>query len=139
MTRPRPRSALALAACLAVAGCSEEMGPEVIPHTTATGVVLLSDRPVDRGWVEFQPVDGTLGDITSAPIRPDGSFQFDRAPVGEVGVRLVAVPIAMGNAGRIFRNNTPIRRVTQSPPGPPMKIEVVEELLRFQKLREGSR
>jgi hypothetical protein len=142
MGRSGSRRSLAsatLAGCLAFIGCGEELGPEVIPDTSASGVVLLSGRPVDRGWVEFQPVDGTLGDITSARLRPDGTFRFDRAPVGEVSVRLIDAPLGSTGAGWIFRNNSPIRRATQSPPGPPMTIEVVEELMRYQALKEGSR
>ncbi|WP_337176998.1 hypothetical protein [Paludisphaera sp.] len=128
-----------LAACLAFTGCAEELGPEVIPRTTAEGVVLISGRPVDRGWVELQPIDGTLGDITSARLRPDGSFRFDRAPVGEVAIRLVDVPLGSTGAYWIFRNNSPIRRSTQTPPGPPITIEIVEELMRYQEMRGGSR
>jgi hypothetical protein len=129
----------ALAGGLAFPGCAEELGPEAIPHTRAEGVVLLSGRPVERGWVEFQPVDGTLGDITSTRLRPDGSFRFDRVPVGEVSVRLVDVPLGSTGAYWIFRNNSPIRRSTQSPPGPSMTIEIVEELMRYRQAREGSR
>lgn len=141
MERPRSRGMLASAAfagCLAFSGCAEELGPEAIPHTTAGGVVLLSGGPVDGGWIELQPVDGTLGDITSSRLRPDGTFHFDRA-VGEVSVRLIDAPVGSTGAGWIFRNNSPIRRVTSSPPGPPMTIEVVEELMRYQTLKEGSR
>lgn len=142
MARPGARRALesaALAGCLALAGCAEELGPEIIPHTSASGVVLNSGRPLDRGWVELQPLDGTLGDLTSGRIRPDGTFHIARAPVGKVGIRLIDVPLESAGAYWIFRNNTPIRRTTQSPPGPPMTIEVVEELMRYQKLKEGSR
>ncbi len=140
MRRSRPnraRAAAALAGCLALVGCSEEWGPEAIPHTTAEGVVSYSGRPVDRGWVELMPIDGTLGDLTSARIGPDGSFRFDRAPVGELAVRLVDVPLGVSAPYWVFRNNSPIRRTTQSPPGPPMTIEIVEELIRHQRIKEG--
>lgn len=140
MRRPRPDRSIATAALagfLALAGCSEEWGPEVIPHTTAEGVVLVSGRPADRGWVEILPIDGTLGDLTSARLKPDGSFRFDRAPVGEVAIRLVDVPLGASTPLWVFRNNSPIRRTTQSPPGPPMTIEMVEELIRYRKIMEG--
>lgn len=142
MERRRARRVLgstALAGLLILPGCAEELGPEAIPRTSATGVVLLSGRPVERGWVELQPVDGTLGDIVSTRLRPDGTFRFDRAPVGEVCIRLIDVPLGSTGAYWVFRNNSPIRRTTQSPPGPPMTIEVVEELMRYQKLKEVSR
>ena len=135
----RRARAILLTACLAVAGCSEELGPERIPRTVAEGVVRFSGRPLDRGWVELQPLDGTLGDICSTRIRPDGSFRFDRAPVGKVAVRLVDVPIELPQAVWILRNGSPIRRETVLPPGPPMIIDVYEELVRYQAARGASR
>lgn len=126
-------------ACLAACGCSEELGPEVIPSTTASGVVLASGRPVSRGWVELHPVDGTLGVITTARIGPDGRFRFDRAPVGEVVVRLSGAPLGDRNLIPLLRSITPIRRRTTSPEGAPMTIDVDREILRDQVTRGARR
>ncbi|WP_165245882.1 hypothetical protein [Paludisphaera soli] len=138
-TRTAPASALACLLGLLTAGCSEELGREAIPSTPVSGVVTLAGKPLDRGWVEFQPLDGTLGDPTSARIKPDGSFTMPRAPVGLNIVRLVDVPI--DNPGAIWRlrNSSPIRRTTQVPPGPPIRIDVMEELLRSQINPEAGR
>lgn len=128
--------AISLAACLAAVGCSEELGPERIPTTTASGVVTISGRPATQGWVELQPYDGALGDPTSARIGPDGRFRFDRAPVGKVVVRLFDVPLPAKGAVWLLRTQSPIRRETQSPEGPPMTIDVAEELYRYQQAQQ---
>ena len=124
-------------ACLLAAGCSEELGPEAIPSTVAEGVVTFSGKPLDRGWVEFHPIDGTLGTPTSARIGPDGTFRTSRAPVGLNAVRLIDVPIDLPAAVWLFRNVSPIRRTTQSPPGPPLKIDALEEYV-LHRTRTGG-
>lgn len=121
-----------LAVCLTASGCSEELGPERIPTTTVSGVVTLAGRPVTQGWVEFQPYDGALGDPTSARIGSDGGFRFPHAPVGKVVVRLYDVPMESRKAIWLLRTAAVIRRETTSPEGPPMTIDVAEELYRYQ-------
>ncbi|WP_165073616.1 hypothetical protein [Paludisphaera rhizosphaerae] len=132
------RLAMGLSVCLTAAGCSEELGPESIPTTTASGVVTFSNRPMTQGWVELQPYDGALGDPTSARIGPDGSFRFDRAPVGKVVVRLFDVPLEAKGAIWLLRTRSPIRRETQSPEGPPMRIDIADELYRHQLSQAGA-
>ncbi|AMV39398.1 hypothetical protein [Planctomyces sp. SH-PL62] len=126
-------------ACGLAGGCVEELGPEAIPTTPVSGVVTLGGKPLGRGWVEFQPLDGTLGDPTSARIHQDGSFQMARAPLGLNVVRLVDAPIEIPGAIQLLRNASPIRRTTLSPPGPPIRIDVLEELVRFNANPEASR
>ena len=121
-----------LAVCLTAAGCSEELGPERLPTTTASGVVTVAGRPVTQGWLEFQPYDGALGDPASARIGADGSFRFRRAPVGKVVVRLHDVPLESKQAIWLLRTSAVIRRETTSPEGPPMTIDVADELYRYQ-------
>ena len=129
-----------LAVALTAAGCSEELGPERIPTASASGVVTMSGQPLSPGWIEFQPYDGALGDPASTRINPDGSFRFERAPLGKVVVRLYGVPLEAKAAIWLLRTTSPIRRVTQSPEGPPMQIDVVEELYRHQaKQAEAGR
>mgnify|MGYP001165981584 CR=1 FL=1 len=135
----RPGACLVVAAAVTVAGCSEELGPEVIPKTPFSGRVVVSGRPVPRGWVELQPLDGTLGDPTSARIRDDGRFEFPAAPLGEVMIRLIDAPLDVPAPVWFFRNSSPIRRTTQSPPGPPTTIDVLEELIRHQAASEPAR
>jgi hypothetical protein len=70
------------------AGCSQLLGPENFPTTSIKGTVTISERPVGPGWIEFNPVDGTTGNLRTAPIRPDGSYSAERVPIGRVAVTL---------------------------------------------------
>src|SRR5215212_6208285 len=71
-------------------GCGEELGPEPMPTARVAGRVRIGDRPVRGGWVEFMPVEGTVGRLRSAPLGPDGRFADDRVAVGTNAIRLVA-------------------------------------------------
>jgi hypothetical protein len=104
------RGALAALAGLAL-GCGEELGPEPMPTARAAGRVRVGDRPVRGGWVEFLPVDGTVGLLRSAPVNPDGTFADDRVAVGTVAIRLVD-PTAEAPlpGGRLFQQGYLIRR-----------------------------
>jgi len=134
----RPRSNLLwLVLAVALAGCGEELGPEVIPTTEVSGIVSMSGKPLGKGWVEFQPIDGALGDVRSARINPDGSFQADRVPIGTVAIRLIDVPIEPPGAAQLFSRASPIRRTIPERPGEPIRIDALEELLRYQGTRGG--
>lgn len=74
------------------AGCSEELGPEKMPTAEVNGKVLFEGKPVSGGWLEFHPVDGTVGKIRSAPIARDGSFHCDAAAVGRCTIQFVQPP-----------------------------------------------
>ena len=80
-------------ATFASSGCSEELGPEPMPMAAVSGVVVRSGDPIGRGWVEFLPVDGTVGRLRSARIGPDGRFRTDGVAVGRVGLRIVGGPL----------------------------------------------
>jgi hypothetical protein len=71
-----------------VAGCREELGPEPMPTTTVTGRIHVAGAPIGGGWVEFHPVEGTVGLMRSAPLALDGTFRADKVPVGRVLIRL---------------------------------------------------
>lgn len=136
----RPRSSwpllvVAIAACF---GCGEELGPEAIPTTEVSGVVLMSGGPLDKGWVEFQPIDGTLGDVRSARLNPDGSFHADGVPIGPTVIRLINVPIQPPGVARLFSRASPIRRTIPAKPEGPIRIDALEELLRHQGARSGE-
>lgn len=115
-----------------LSGCGEAWGPEVIPTTEVSGVVLMSGEPLKQGWVEFQPIDGALGDTRSAPINSDGSFHADRAPIGPVAIRLINAAIEPPGVARLFSRASPIRRTIPAEPDGPMRIDAFEELLRYQ-------
>lgn len=115
-------------------GCSEELGPETLPVAPVRGRVTDQGRPVSRGWIEFYPVDGAVGNLRSARIAPDGTFFADRVAVGRNLVRLVNMPVESLAVRRILGAfHSPIRR--SIPPGGDQTIEVdvVDEFLRYQQ------
>ena len=121
---------------LITAGCSEELGPERFATTSVTGTVTEGGRPLARGWIEFIPVDGTVGNLRSGWIHPDGSFQVDGVAVGENALRLVYAGIQFGGGDQLFGQfATPIRRVIPAQPRGPLKIDVMEEAVRFHTPR----
>ncbi len=121
--------------CAIAPGCRDELGPEQIPTAQVSGVVLMSGKPLGKGWVEFQPTEGARGNVRSARIDPDGSFHADRVPIGLNVVRLIDVPISPPGAARLFSQASPIRRSIPARQERPIQIDVFEELLRYQ----GSR
>ena len=67
----------------------EELGPERPARTTrVAGRVDFRGRPVGSGWLEFVPIEGTVGNLRSASLRQDGTFHVDRVPIGKVAIVL---------------------------------------------------
>jgi hypothetical protein len=150
--------ALLLGAVALCGGCSEELGPVPMPVTRVRGVVKEGDRPISGGWIEFIPIDGTVGNLRSARVRPDGKFDADRVAIGTNAIRLVDAPIespshialfsrlrwaslARGEDSRIRTKTparlfmpfaSPIRRVIGTDTSAPLEIDVVEEAMRFE-------
>jgi hypothetical protein len=121
---------------LLAAGCSEELGPEQMPVSRVKGVVTEGGRPLSRGWIEFFPVDGTVGKLRSARLASDGSFEADKVPVGRSLIRLVNADIETPRADRLFAAfHSPIRRTVPAQPGPLMKIDLLDEWVRFVEPR----
>ncbi len=106
---------------LIAAGCSEELGPERMPVTRIKGVVREGSRPVSGGWIEFIPVDGTVGNLCSARLGPDGSFDADKVPVGVNLIRLVNAPLTSAGRNRIWSEPTSRRSVARSRRGRPSR------------------
>jgi hypothetical protein len=92
--RARPLRLL-LALALAPAGCAEELGPVRFETARVTGRVRVGATPLGSGFVELHPVGGTVGNIRSAPIRPDGSFEATGVAVGEQLLRVVDPPVPL--------------------------------------------
>jgi hypothetical protein len=69
-------------------GCREELGPEPMPTATVTGRIHVAGEPIGGGWVEFHPVEGTVGLSRSAPLALDGTFRADKVPIGRVVIHL---------------------------------------------------
>jgi hypothetical protein len=132
-TRRSAPPLVALCQVLAASGCEPLGPPEQFPTTPVSGVVREGGRPVGGGWIEFIPVDGTVGDQRSAPLAADGGFRDDHVPIGEVALRLVNAPIQMPRGAGLFGQfATPIRRTISAGATPPLQVELVDEAVRFQ-------
>jgi hypothetical protein len=114
-------------------GCSEEIGPERLPVARINGVVREGSRPIAGGWIEFIPVDGTVGNLCSAKLGADGSFDADKVAIGVNLIRLVNAPLSTPGAIKLVGTyQSPIRREIAARPTIPLSIDVVDELIRYQ-------
>ena len=71
-----------LARALLSVGCRDALGPEKMVTTTVNGTVTQAGKPLSRGWIEFIPVDGTVGRMRSARIQKDGTFHATKVAGG---------------------------------------------------------
>ncbi len=114
-------------------GCSEELGPERFPTARVVGRIVEGGSPVGGGWIEFLPTDGTVGNMRSARIGKDGSFQADRVAIGENVIRLVNAPIGIPGGAILFgKFSSPIRRKIPVRPEGLLTIDLVEEVVLYQ-------
>jgi hypothetical protein len=111
-----------------VAGCSEELGPVPRVTTRVKGVVRLGTTPIQGGFIEFAPLDGTVGNLRSAPIRPDGTFDADGIAVGKNLVGLAATPGLNRVQRRHFETlRSPIRRTIPAGAESSVTIDLLQE------------
>ncbi|WP_169979163.1 hypothetical protein [Tautonia rosea] len=82
-----------LATLVLSAGCDQEWGPDGIPSAEVSGRIHCTGDPLTRGWLEFIPVDGTIGRLKSVSIRPDGTFLAEGVAPGVVAIRVVAADL----------------------------------------------
>jgi hypothetical protein len=128
---------LLLATCATLPGCSEELGPVPLDVTSVRGVVTEGRKPITGGWVEFFPVDGTVGNLRSARLRPDGTFQADRVAVGRNLIRLVNFRSESKSIEHLFGSmQSPIRRVVVKNATEPITIDLFEEAMAYQRSRQ---
>ncbi len=119
---------------LLLTSCSEELGPAPIRSTRVTGVVREGTHSVSGGWIEFYPVNGTVGNLRSARLHADGSFEADGVAVGENLIRLENASIDSPGAAQLFRSYaSPIRRVVTEQPAAHLHIDLVQEAIRYQR------
>ena len=129
------RYSIAILAALA-GGCKEELGPEQFKTTRVTGFVHEGIHPVGGGWIEFAPVGGTTGDIRSAPLRPDGTFDAGKVPVGRNVVGFVQSNINMPGGKAFFHTfRSPIRRDIPANSTVRLDINLLEEAIRYNTLQ----
>jgi hypothetical protein len=123
-------------ASVCLPGCSEELGPAVRKTARVSGVVRRGPAPVRGGWIEFCPIDGTVGNLRSAPIAPDGTFTADGVAVGRNLVGLAGVPGLDHGERRFFDTlSSPIRRTIPPSPSAPLDVDLIQEVVRA---RSGS-
>ncbi len=121
---------------LASPGCGDAtdvLGPEKMPVASVDGRVSENGRPLSRGWIEFVPVDGTVGKLRSTRLRGDGTFHATKVPVGLNLIRLVNVDIDPRVRHVFGAFNSPIRRTISEHPGPGIAIDIIDEAIKFQK------
>jgi hypothetical protein len=136
MCATRPYWCGSLAALLAAfAGCNEELGPVRFATTRVTGEVREGGRPVAGGWIEFIPIEGTVGNLRSAPIGADGRFAVTGVAVGRNAISLVNAPARWPETRQLLRSHGgPIRR--DIPPGAArLELDLLTEAIRYEKLR----
>ncbi len=119
---------------LPLCGCTEELGPVAMPVTTVQGVVTEGILPVSGGWIEFTPVEGTIGRLRSARLGNDGRFVAEGVAVGINQVRLVNARVD----GRPYRgvfsmSYSTIRREARPDDPNPIAVDLVIEQAKFQK------
>jgi hypothetical protein len=117
-------------------GCHDALGPEKMVTTTVLGSVSLGSKPVSQGWIEFVPVEGTVGRMRSARIQKDGSFHATKVPVGINLIRLVNTDIENFDLRHGFGSfASPIRRKITDQAGARVQIDVIEEYVKAAKAR----
>jgi len=90
---------LATTLLVSLSGCGGIFGPEPFKTTRVEGSVRIAKEPLRGGFIEFSPIDGTVGIMRSAPIRPDGTFVVDRVPVGSNAIAIVGGSLPSGLSG----------------------------------------
>jgi hypothetical protein len=133
----RPHSWLYwIALAVGSSGCSEELGPERMIVTHVNGVVREGQSPVSRGWIEFMPLQSTVGNIRSTKIRADGTFEAERVSVGVNLIRLANAPLGSVGAEQLFGSyQSPIRRTIPLQPQEPLVIDVLDEVILYKAAR----
>lgn len=109
------------------AGCGEELGPAAWPATRVTGLVREGRRPVGGGWIEFYPVDGTVGNLRVGPIGPDGRFDVDGVAVGRNMIGLAQAPIQGPYRYRFRSFQSQLRRAISEDRATRLDIDLLDE------------
>jgi hypothetical protein len=115
---------------LGLSGCSEELGSDSRSRVTTrvTGIVLEGKEPVQGGWVEFLPTEGTVGVNRSARIGPDGRFAADGVAVGVNRVGLSGMTVRNPILRRLFEPlSSKVYRTIPAQPTDDMVIDLLQE------------
>lgn len=125
--RKRRRLWLSSVLILVSVGCHEELGPIPFKTTRVRGVVQVGNKVVNGGWIEFLPIQGTVGRLRTAPIGRDGTFEVDRVSVGKNAISVMNAPIDP----RMLGLRTPIHRTITERSPTELKIDLLEARLRY--------
>jgi hypothetical protein len=126
-----------VAVLVVVAGCREELGPVQFPATRVRGRVVERGQPVAGGWIEFVPIEGTVGDRRSAPLAADGRFEVSGVAVGRNVIGLVNAPIRWPDGRKLFHGQgSPIRRDIPRGAATTLTIDLLTEALRDEKTKQ---
>jgi len=90
-------------------------------------VVQVGNKVVNGGWIEFLPIQGTVGRLRTAPIGRDGTFEVDRVSVGKNAISVMNAPIDP----RMLGLRTPIHRTITERSPTELKIDLLEARLRY--------
>jgi hypothetical protein len=132
-------SSLPVALLAVVAGCREELGPVQFPTTRVRGQVVECGRPVAGGWIEFVPIDGTVGDRRAGPLAADGRFEVSGVAVGRNVIGLVNAPIQRPGGRKLFTTQgSPIRRDIPRGAATTLTIDLLTEALRHEKEKQAK-
>jgi hypothetical protein len=131
------RSVITCSLAVCSLGCHDALGPpEKMITTTVLGTVTQGSKPVSQGWIEFVPVDGTVGRMRSARIQKDGTFHATKVAVGLNLIRLVSTDIEHSQLRQGFGSfASPIRRTITEEPGDRVRVDVIEEYLKGAEAR----
>jgi hypothetical protein len=82
------------------------------------------------------PVDGTVGNLRSAPIAPDGRFEVSQVAVGSNAIDVVHAPIQRPEVRWLLNGRgKPIRRAVPRGPEATIDIDLLTEAYRHEKER----
>ncbi len=95
---------------IGLAGCAEELRPTPTAHLELSGQVHDGSRPISGGWIEFVPLDGTVGHLRSAELKSDGTFRATGLGRGRHLIRLVQPRVEAGRVEMMFQQfSSPLR------------------------------
>lgn len=133
---PRIRFLGLLALAYLAAGCGEELGPEQMRSSHVRGTVRYGDRILVRGWVEFHPFPGTVGNLRVAQIGPDGSFDAPGVAIGRNVIEVVHASSEPQGSGPGVRYRGFLREIPDNAENT-LDLDLFEEGLRTQNARSG--
>jgi hypothetical protein len=105
-----------------------------MPTAQVSGRVHIRGQPVAYGWIEFHPVDGTVGVLRSARLKPNGEFSTDGVAVGLNGIQILPPGFLPKQFGDLERAAI-VRREIKAVPNNTLDIDLQDELLRYLRER----